>query len=432
MRYQQALALVLFAGVLGTACKKEQANEAPRITILSPSESASVSVPDTVIVQVEASDDQGLAQVSVSLLDANGIPVVGGASTSASGTSATRSLALPIVSEQLTGGPYQLLAVASDGELTGRDSRTLHLVPVPLRLRCAFTVVEQGGATVALYRTDSLGQTTIAATWPMDLGGAAISSMSQRLFVGGGSTGALMALWPNDLATAWQLPNQSSIGAPWFTSVDLCGDGRLYVGQDNGTLRAFTAANGVGGTTITLSDLFRTQQTITVNDLVVTAEHHYVSQEQRLGIYYRLSGVPVTSQPLDLNPVNLYMRDGDHVLVFGNRNGQGMVLDRTLSGGGTWEAYTWPTAITAVELLTDGEWLVALDNGELKRYTYGGGSIGIGTAPVVHHLAYEAVSGLVYGCAEGQVVQINPASGSVATAWTVSGAVRKVLLLHNR
>lgn len=432
MRYQQALALVLFAGVFGTGCKKEPANEPPRITLLSPSEFASVALPDTVVVQVEASDDHGLTQVSVTLLDANGIPVVGGASASASGTSATRSLALPITAEQITSGQYQLLAVASDGELTGRDSRLLHVSAIPLRVRSIFTVADQGAGTVALYRTDSLGQTAVAATWPMDFGGAAISSIAQRLCVAGASTGDLQTLYAENLAPAWQLPNQSAIAAPWFTSVDLCADGRLYVGQDNGTLRAFNPANGVGGTTITLPELFRAQQAISVADRVVTTERHFVTQEQRVGIYYRISGVAVASQPLDLSPVGLFMRDEDHVLLFGNRSGQGLVLDRNLGGGGTWEAYAWPTAIRAVERLSEMDWLVALANGELRRYEYGGGSIALGTAPLLHCLVYEPVNGVVYGGADGQVLAIDPGTGANTASWSVSGPVRRVLPLHNR
>lgn len=424
--------MALLAGVLCAGCRKEPADEAPRITILSPSEFASVALPDTLIVQVEASDDRGLAQVSVSLLDANGITAIPGAAMTVSGTSTTVSLPLPITSEQLNSGQYQLLAMASDGALTGRDSRALHVSAIPLRVRSVFTVVDQPPGTVALYRTDSLGQTTVAATWAMDFGGAAVASPAQRLFVAGAATGDLRALYPDNLATAWQLPNQSAIGAPWFTSVDLCADGRLYVGQDNGTLRAFTPSNGTGGTTITLPAQFRTQQAITVNELVVTTERHFVTQEHRLGSYYRQSGVAVASQPLDLSPVGLYMRDGDHVLVFGNRNGQGLVLDRTLSGGGTWEAYTWSTPISAVERLTDAEWLVAFTDGELRRYVYGGGSIAIGNTPLLHTMALEPVSGLVYGGAEGQVLQIDPGSGAVAPAWSVAGTARRVLPLHNR
>src|SRR5690606_17316880 len=110
-------------------------------------------------------------------------------------------------------------------------------------------------------------------------------------------------------------------------------------------------------------------------------------------------------QPLDLTPVRAFIRSADQVLVFGNRNGVGRVLDRTISGGGTWEAYTWTSPITAVEQVATNTWLVALATGELQRFSYGGsGSLGIGTTPLLHSLAYDAVNGYVYGGADGQVL----------------------------
>ena len=47
MRYQQVLFLLVLLGVFFCGCKKDPANEAPRITIITPYESASVTVPDT-------------------------------------------------------------------------------------------------------------------------------------------------------------------------------------------------------------------------------------------------------------------------------------------------------------------------------------------------------------------------------------------------
>lgn len=433
MRYQQALLLPVFAGVLCAGCRKEQANGAPGITILQPAEFASVALPDTLMVTVQAQDDHGLVQVAVTLLDANGIPVVATASASASGTSATRTIALPIVSEQLESGPYKLLATAYDGELAGKDYRSIHISAVPLRVRMVFTLAAPQPGTVDLYRTDSTGQTVLAASFSMDLGGAAVSSLAQRLYVAGAATGPMWALLPDQLGTAWQLPNLSSIGAPWFTSVDLCADGRVYVGQDDGTLRGYTAANGTGGSVAHLSPGFRATRCATVGDLLVSTQRHFVTQENRLGIHFRLSGSLVQEQPLDVDPVGLYVRDAEHVLVFGNRNGQGRLLDRTLVGGGTWEAYVWPQPISAVAAVGSQSWLVALADGGLQRFTYGGsGAVPLGSTPVLSTLAFDAVNGWVYGGTGFQVLRIDPGSGATEPAWTVNGPVLRVLPLLNR
>ncbi|MBK9059075.1 MAG: hypothetical protein IPL81_04060 [Flavobacteriales bacterium] len=433
MRYQHVLLLCALSGVVLNGCKKDRENEAPHITITSPADGFSLTVPDTLVVTVQASDDIALEQISVSLLDQNNIPVVDAVGTSVSGTSATVTLGLPILSEQLESGDYKLFATASDGSLSGKDVRTLHVTAVPLRLRALFTATAPSAGTVALYKTDSLGQTALATSWPMDLGGTAISSAAQRLCVAGGSSGDLRVFSPDNPGIIWQRPNLSSIGAPWFTSVDLCADGRFYVGQDDGTLRGFTASNGTGTMNAALPAQFRVEQSITSGELVVTTERHFVTQEQRMGTYFKASGSLVSSQPLGLTPVRIFERIADFVLIFGNQGGQGHVLDRNLPGGGGWEPYTWPSTITAVEQIGSGTWLVALANGDLQRFTYSdAGSLSIGTTPVLSTLVKDKVSGAIYGGADGHVLILDPSNGAILGDIPVGGQVLKVLPLFNR
>ncbi len=432
MRYQQALVLPLLFGLFSTACKRDAADGAPRITIISPADHQQVQVPDTLLVQVEAHDDLGLQQVAVQLLNANDIPVVPGVSASVGGTSAAITLALPIVQTQLPSSTYKLKATAYDGRNSAWDMRMIYLAAVPRYLRGVYAVAVTQGQ-VALYKRDSTGQVLPVATWAMDLGGAAVSSTAQRLVVAGGAQGSLRAFNPDGLGTMWQLPNESSVGLPWFTSVDLAADGRLYVGMDNGTLHAYDPLNGTGGTVAILPDQFRATQTVATDALMVATERHYVTGEHRLGAYFRLSGAAFDTQPLDLEPVHLAVRDAGHVLVFGNRNGTGRVLDRTLDGGGTWEAWSWPAPIAAVADLGGNQWLVALANGDLYRFTYGGaGALPLGSTPALHTLAYDDLNGVAYGGADNEVLVINVASGAVESTWPVAGSVMRVLPLFNR
>lgn len=414
-------------------CRKEAANEKPHISILSPAGDASVSIPDTLLVTVAATDDIGLERVAIGLLDQNYIPVIPGTSVPASGTSATVTLALPITSEQLASGVYKLMATASDGSLVGRDWHDLHITAAPLRLQAVFTVTEPAPGTLSLFRTDSTGQTTVAGSWPMDFAGAAVSSSAQRVFVAGSVTGNLKALAPDGQSLVWDRPNLAPPGFPWFTSVDLCDNGYLYVGHADGTIRGFRPGDGSGGSGATMPETFHCLQSTTMGDLLLTTERHFVTGEHRVGIYYWRSGTMAATQPLDLEPVGLFPRDAGHALIFGNRNGVGRVLDRTLNGGGNWEAYTWQAPITAVERVSGLTWLVALANGDLQRFTYGGtGSLSIGSGPVLGTMAMDPLNGWVYGGTEGQVVLIDPLNGTFTDGWAVNGTVRKVLPLLNR
>ncbi len=431
MKPHHLLLVAAVGAVLFSACKKDPANEVPRVSITSPADGASLTVPDTLVVTLDAMDDIGLEQVAVSLLDQNQVPVVASVGRAVSGKSVSITLRLPINSQQLSSGIYTLYATAYDGSLTGKDFRALHVTAAPLRVRAIYTVAVADGST-ALYKTDSLGQTTVAGNWPMDLGGAAVGSAAQRLFIAGGITGDLQALSTDAAGTAWQLPNLST-GLPWFTSVDQCADGALYVGLGNGTVRGFNARNGTGAFNATMPPQFRATQTVVSGTLVICTERHLVTQEQRLGIHYLGTGAQQETQPLDMEPVRIFDRDGQHLLIFGNRNGMGVVQDRSIAGGSGWEPYTWPQAITATERVEQGTWLVALANGDLHRFTFNNaGSLVVATTPVLHTMTLNTVDNRVYAGAEGQVIAIDPTTGTFAPAWTVAGSVRYVLPLLNR
>jgi outer membrane protein assembly factor BamB len=433
MRYQHWPLLLALLGAGLTACKKDKENAPPSITIVSPGDASTLAVPDTLLVTVDASDDERVEQVTVSLLDDNYVPVIAAVSVAPMGNPSTVTLALPVTSEQLESGTYKLLATATDGELSAKDIHTIQVSGVPLRLRMVYAVSTTSASTFAVYRIDSLGQTTLASSYDMDLGGADISSHVQRLFLAGSTMGPFLALDVDYLSTGWQRPNMGLPGLPWFTSVDLCSDGLVYVGDGDGMLRGYQAVNGTGTFTADLPVDFRSEQTVVVNDLLLCTVRHFVTGEQRLAIFQRSSGQPQGSQPLGLIPVRLFERDAQHALIFGNQDGQGRVQDRNILGGGGWEAYIWQNEITAVAQVGTSTWLVALADGDLQRFTYDDdGSLSIGSTPVLYDMRYDPASGAVFGGADGQVIAIDPTSGAVISDFAVNGTVRKVLPLRNR
>ncbi|MEO8733855.1 MAG: Ig-like domain-containing protein [Flavobacteriales bacterium] len=433
MRYQQCLLLLVLFGVGLTACKKDKQNAPPSITIVSPGDASTLSVPDTLLVTVNVSDDQSVEHVTVSLLDANYIPVTAAVSVTPMSNPATITLALPVTSEQLESGTYKLLATATDGELSAKDIHTIQVSGVPLRLRMIYAVSTTSSNAFAVYRIDSLGQITLASNYDTDLGGADISSKAQRLFLAGSTTGPFLALDANYLSTSWQRPNMSAIGLPWFTSVDLCSDGQVYVGDGDGMLHGYQAVNGTGVFTAVMPDGFRTEETLVVNDLLLCTVRQFVTGEQRLALFQQSSGQQQGSQPLSIVPIRMFERDAQHALVFGNLNGLGRVQDRDILGGGSWEAYVWQSEITAVTQVAATTWLVALGNGDLQRFTYDNdGSLSIGSTPVLNDMSYDPASGAVFGGADGQVIAFDPSSGAIISNFAMNGTVRKVLPLRNR
>lgn len=433
MRYQHPalVAALLLTGL--AACKKDKEGTPPSVSISAPAAGSTVAVPETLAVTVTASDDARVERITATIVDANGVPVVTGVGSSPLTNPATVTLGLPVTSELITSGAYTLVATASDGEATARDSRPITVIAAPFRLRAVFAVTVPAAGSVALYKIDSVGQVGLATTLASDLGGAAVSSGAQLLYIGGSITGPLQAIMPDGYAVRWQRANQGTLGAPYFHGLTRADDERLYVGTDDGRLRGFEEGSGTGAFVADLASGYRTECTVVVNDRVVSAERHLVTQQQRLALYQQASGAAQGQQALDKAPIALFRRDADHVLLFGNRSGQGVVEDRYLPLGGAWEPYTWPAEITAVARIGTDAWIVALADGGLERFTYtDAGSLSIGSGPVVHDLAFDAANGTVLAARDGQVAAIDPQSGTVVQAFPVPGDVRYVLPLFNR
>lgn len=434
MRYQHPALLAGCVVLLLSACRKDKEGTPPAVSISAPAAGSTVNIPDTIAVTVTASDDERVERITVTIVDADGVPVTTGAGSSPLSNPATAVIALPVISERIESGTYTLVATATDGETTSRDSRPITLIAAPFRLRAVFAVTTPGPQTVALYRIDSLAQVGLAATYPMDLGGAAVSSEAQLLYLAGRVTGPLQALSPNDLGVRWQKPNLGTLGAPYFTAITLGPDERLYAGVGDGHLHGYVAGSGTGAIAADLESGFRTERTVVVGDQIVSAEQHQATQQRHLAIYLQASGSPQGTQVLDLAPIGLFARDADHLLLFGNRDGHGVVEDRYLPLGGGWEPYAWPAEITAVTRLGDTDaFIVAFADGGLARFTYtDAGSIALASGPVVHDLAFNAADTSILAASDGEVRALAPTTGMVLATFPMGGDVRHVLPLYNR
>jgi hypothetical protein len=433
MRYQH-LALVAALGLTVVwSCKKDVEKSAPRVTIITPANGYDLSVPDTLSVSADVSGDDGVDRVVITLANTNGIPVIAPVTVVPSSNPARIEVELALTSDAILTGDYTLEVKGLAGEATGKDYRTVQLLSTPLRLRQILVVSRPDANSIGIHRIDSTGAVSLANTVIMDLGGAVVSSAAQVIVVMGTVQGPLLAFAPDGQQVRWQKPNLGNSGIPWFTSIDLLSDGMVYVGTTDGHLRAYAAQSGSVGAAIDLATGYRSERCVRMNDKVVVAEVDVTGTVRRLAVHLATSGVQVADQVLDKPLMGMFPRDDVHVLLFGNRNGQGVVEDRNIVGGGGWEPYTWPALITAVERVDVNTFLVALANGQLARFTYSNaGSVVIAQLPDIRDLHLEPISGLVYAAAGTEVHALTPQSGQVVGSWPIGAEVEYAMPQLNR
>jgi hypothetical protein len=425
------LTIVLF---LAAACRKEGDGTPPVVRIVAPAVGTLLQVPDSLLVRVEVSDDRVVREVTLALMDPEGVPAAATLAVSVNAREALVERVLPVQDERLRTGQYKLQVRASDGENETNAFRTVALNEAPLRLRGIFAVGLPGGAPTTVYFVDSVFQPGPFGSFGQDLRFAGISSRHAVLFLAGGQTGPFSVVDPVWGNTRWSVGNQMPGLPPYFSSLDVSEDGEyVYIGSEDGLLRGYRSGGGQQFTANTLPQ-HRLQRVLLHDEVVVSAQRDIALPQRRLVTYWRSSGVQAGAYDLDMDVVGMYRAGGQHALLFGNRNGQGVVQHRHVYQGGGWEPRIFDGGeIQAVTRLGNNTWLVALP-GTLLRYRYPDNSVlTLATPPgTVRQLAYDPATGSVVAALESSVALLDANTGMVVQQVEIGMPVGFALPWRNR
>lgn len=431
MSFQQTALAFGLCGLLCGSCGKDKDDQAPTVQFLSPVSGVNVVIPDTLTISVEVSDNEYLTNVTFSVVNAQGFPVASSISVEPGSNPATITVHVLLISDLILSGDHEVKVVASDGANRTTRSRSITVSGLPRRMRGIYLLTQPSSSHVLVQRIDSTGTLGTLNTLDQDLGCSAVSAHGQSIFVGGGTVGPLTALHPDGSVQA-QLAGSNTLSIPFFTALHAGPNGSVFVATNDGQLRRLNKDLGGTGYQTQAIAGHRILQILQRTDHVLTAQSAIASAEERLVSYSPIGGVLTDVWMLDKVPVVLFERDADHVLLFGNRNGQGVVEERNTSDGGYWEPRTFPDPISDVAQVSSNLYIVAT-GGELVRFTYNNaGTVTIASGNTFEHLAYNEVSGELIATDGPQVFILDPGSGSVLNTYVLPGDPQRPLVLYNR
>lgn len=432
----QHRALLLACGMLLIAsCKKDKDASPPSVAILAPSAGSSIAIPDTITISVAVSDDHIVERLVIAVTDEQGVPIAPSVAVDVNTSSATVQRAIELTSELIRTGSYTIMASAFDGTNEARDFVGITVQAAPLRLRAVFiTPPLSAPPPFPITRIDSTGA---VSEWNLvsELGGAAIDPVSRHLLLAGGANEPLTA-WPTDPSiSSWSVANQNSVGSsqPYFLGLrDDPEDGRFYVGTNNGTIKAFTGA-GIQVFNAQAISGCQSIGTVVLGELLVSAQEETVPGTHKLVTYAYSSGVQEAEFPSDLEPIGLHRRSDDQALVFGNRDGDGVIQERHVVFGGVFEMQVFEDEpITAVARLDANRFVLALPD-RIIRFEYGSNGIfPLANGVTASALAYEPATGAVYVGVGNSLILIDPGNGALAGTITLPTAIGFILPLLNR
>lgn len=424
--------LLLGASILFAACKKEPPNEEPRITINAPAEGRWISVPDTVDVRIQVRDDVDVRGVSAVITNAHGTPVAPSAHASTSGSLVDVHLRIPLTSESIRTGHYQLRVSASDAHSTVHAYRMLDVQGLPDRLRAVFGVIAQGGSTT-LVKIDSLGVASTVGSYPITLNAAAAVSSTGMLILAGAGQGDLTAWHATTMAQVWSEPNQSIVGEPFFNGLANNGSERVWTAQSNGRLRAFDTHSGVGLANGDLEDQ-RPERVHAMAEHVVVTTRSRDNTQRWLRVHHGAFGTFLFQYPLALEVRAMETRSSSgELLLFGAANGGGRMVVVDILRGGQRVLLEWPSPVVCATSTGANSWLIGFADGSVERYGWGAvGSVPFTRINDLRALCYEPVSAVVYAAAGNSILAVDPGNGATIGSWPFAGPVEAVLPLRNR
>jgi len=423
-----ACAVFIHAG-----CRKDKDTSAPVVQILSPSEGFNVFVPDTITVRVAVEDDHIVEGLTLLIADDDGVPITTPVAVPIGARSATVDVDLPLISERIVDGNYVLTALATDGANNGRALQWITVHAAPLRLRSIYVAPPAGLAgPLTITRIDSVGQRSTFIVLN-EIGGTAIDP--DHLFLTGTQYDPLVrfAIPSGTNSALLANPGTASPSTPYFTSLSVDPtDGRLYCATRDGFVRGFHPSGGQSFTANSPPGSF-CEAAVVVGDELVTTTINTVTQERRLVSHTYNSGALLAQFPSDVQVTKLFAIDDQHVLILGNRDGGGVIELVNTQQGGVFEMRTFPgDPMLSAAQVGPGTYVVGMTSG-LVRFNYQSNSVTTligGTA--FSALAYEPISGGVWGGAGTELRLIDPQNGTASEQLVLSNAVGAILLHYNR
>ncbi|MCB0429157.1 MAG: hypothetical protein H6585_00360 [Flavobacteriales bacterium] len=421
--------LCALCAVLLFGCAKDKDVNDPVVTWTQPAVASSYDVGDSVEVDAWVEDDVQLTSVRVSIVNPSLVAVLPVAVTPVEEYKRRGiRMSIPLDDVHLLSGKHFVLIYASDGVNETRSFREIYIHAFPPEREAIYALTDRNGKPVVV-RYDSIATEVITGTG--DYSTAAINSWDHQLYLCGRATGDLEAYRLSDHQLAWLKSGQTNL--PWNTFEGVyVNDRTCYALYRDGRIIGFDLfGNAVFNATVT--EGYRPVFLFQHADKLVCVEKENVGGKEKFVLINTVGGVGLQEALLDFAVVRVFTRDSDHLMVFGNRSGQGVIMEYTLSQNGFWEPHTLPAGVLSDAVQVDANtYLVSMADG-IRKFTYNPlGLVDYIPGVSVQCMAYDSASDEVI-TGSGQVLGRYAYAGAVPVNQVIlSDSIVKLMVLWNK
>ncbi|MCX6291851.1 MAG: hypothetical protein NT126_08810 [Bacteroidetes bacterium] len=414
-----------------SSCKKEQTSK-PSIQITAPAPGQSFRVGDTILISAQISHDKNIQSASARLLNSNYIPVEPDQNISVSGTHPVVHFLYAVDDHFLATGNYYIEVSASDGTETTNEFVSIHITELPKLREGVFILRAAGNFSFNIDKADSLHNTVPAIQVSGDYSGACVYSVNHELFTIGKTTGAFNGFDLQTNTLLFSHPATSTI-FPTFRNLYFAED-IIFVSYDDGNIKGYDKTG---------AQVYAVQQqgyfipgVLFKNNLYVFAELYYPAFHQnKMGVFYLVSGAGKQESPVTINLANMYAPDQNHLLLFGNdsSSAQGKISLYTITGNGSNDLHSIPSGYLHSAVQVDSDHYFISHAGGIYLYDYSMNSLTpYVTGSPVYSMEYDDVNLELFAASGNHVNVYDVTTGLQKYVITSPDSVMDVKLLFNK
>ena len=414
------------------ACKKEKDTQPPVISILSPFENQTFYADEDVVIQGTITDETVLEKASVTLLNDRGQPVHRTLSIAIASKNQILNLSYLLDNIHLESGTYKLSVFASDGKNDSHTDISIYIVGVPKVLDKIVIATASTTSQTDISMIDSTGTIIPFTNFSGDHLDVSVNSYFQELFHCGSASGNFSGISLSDKRIVVNVPCVPSSSVPYFTGF-FAENNNYYMAFYNEQIMGYDHTGNIIYNAKALPGYFAKQLWLNDQHLIVEQQNK-ITDEQRLVCYFS-TGAAQQNCTLTQEVVAFFERDETHILVFGNKAGQGVIQEYDRIANNLWSPYpytlTYGTVTCAIKL-DDDSFLLACSNGNIYKYAYSTSSV------TLYLTGYEAIQMVLddlnnaFYVVEKNKINKLDMQGKPIQVYNSTAAILKIGLLYNK
>lgn len=314
MKSPERILLFFCLAMLIMSCERESDSVPPVVEYLAPEPLSLISLPDTLTVKANITDDKVLKLVVLNLLNENKIPCVMGQYYYPETKDFLLNSIIPLEDKGLKSGLYEIQIVAFDGENTNFEYREIELREIQLAIDGYIVLTAPLGFTTNVFRLNNDFSADTQLVIPETFHLCGIHSSWQEFFFVTGEPSVITAYDPESFQVMWEV--HAAPPRPEFTGI--FPDADLLFATANGDAGIISGTGNIILRTPVYPDMTITH--IAADENYIYTAHRSLSGDiDQLTVYYRITGFQMDERKLPVAISGLAPLESS-VLVFMNES----------------------------------------------------------------------------------------------------------------